>query len=61
MTLARSRQPLVGESVYTTLGVAFLRRGAQKRVGWGAVTPMGIYAIRMALGCLADVVYSWQP
>ena len=42
------RQPLVRESVYTTFGVAFLRRGAQKRVGRGAVTPRGIYAIRMA-------------
>ena len=38
-------------SIYP-FGVAFLRRGAQKRVGRGAVTPMGIYAIRMALGCL---------
>ena len=25
-----------------------MRRGAQKRVGRGAVTPKGIYAIRMA-------------
>ena len=46
--LRSRRQPLVRESVYTTFGVAFLRRGAQKRVGRGAVTPKGIYAIRMA-------------